>query len=51
MGKVTIELQTDDHKKLKMICTAKDMKIKEYVNEILEQRINDDFKELDMFKQ
>lgn len=51
MGKVTIELNNIDHKKLKMICTDKDIKIKDYVLEILQKRINEDIKNLDIFQE
>lgn len=51
MGKVTIELNSIDHKKLKMICTDKDIKIKDYVMEILQRQINEDIKNLDIFQE
>ena len=51
MGKVTIELNSIDHKKLKMICTDKEMKIKDYVMEILQKQINEDIKNLDIFQE
>lgn len=44
--KVTIDLQLEDHKNLKKICIEKDLKIKEYVTEILLQHINEDIKDL-----
>lgn len=50
MGKVTIELSSIDHKKLKMICTDKDIKIKDYVLDILQREIEKDIKNLDIFQ-
>ena len=38
MGKVTIELNEVDHKKLKMICINNDVKIKDYPTEKVKQK-------------
>lgn len=50
MGKVTIELDEDTHMKLKLICTIKDVKIREYVEENLANQIAEDYKHLDIPK-
>lgn len=48
MGKVTIELNQQDHLKLKLICTANDVKIKDYVEDILAKQIAEDYRHLDI---
>ena len=50
MGKVTVELDQQTHLKLKLICTTKDVKIREYVEEILANRIAEDYRHLDIPK-
>lgn len=51
MGKVTIELNEIDHKKLKMICINNDVKIKDYVLDIVQREIAKDIKNLDIFQE
>lgn len=51
MGKVTIELNEVDHKKLKMICINNDVKIKDYVLDIVQREIAKDIKNLDIFQE
>jgi len=48
MGKVTVELDQQTHLKLKLICTTKDVKIKDYVEELLAKHIAEDYRTLDM---
>lgn len=48
MGKVTVELDQQTHLKLKLICTTKEVKIREYVEELLAKHIAEDYKTLDM---
>ena len=48
MGKVTVELDQQTHLKLKLICTTKDVKIKDYVEEILTNQIVEDYKQLEI---
>ena len=50
MGKVTIELNQQTHLKLKLICTTKDVKIREYVEELLAKHIAEDYRHLDIPK-
>lgn len=50
MGKVTIELDQQTHLKLKLICTTKDVKIREYVEELLATQIAEDYRHLDIPK-
>lgn len=48
MGKVTVELDQQTHLKLKLICTTKDVKIKDYVEELLANHIAEDYKQLEI---
>ena len=48
---MTIELNENDHKKLKMICIDHGVKIKDYVLEILQREIEKDIKKLDIFQE
>ena len=48
MGKVTIDIDQQTHLKLKLICTTKDVKIKDYVEEILTNQIVEDYKQLEI---
>ena len=48
MGKVTVELDQQTHLKLKLICTTKDIKIKDYVEELLAKHIAEDYQHLDI---
>ena len=48
MGKVTIELDQQTHLKLKLICTTKDVKIKDYVEEYLAKHIAEDYSKLEI---
>ena len=50
MGKVTVELDQQTHLKLKLICTTKDVKIREYVEELLTKHIAEDYRHLDIPK-
>lgn len=50
MGKVTVELDQQTHLKLKLICTTKDVKIREYVEELLAKHIAEDYRHLDIPK-
>ena len=50
MGKVTVELDQQTHLKLKLICTTKDVKIREYVEELLAKQIAEDYRHLDIPK-
>ena len=50
MGKVTVELDQQTHLKLKLICTTKDVKIKDYVEEYLAKQIAEDYRHLDIPK-
>ena len=51
MGKVTIDIDQQTHLKLKLICTTKDVKIKEYVEDILVKHIAEDYKHLEIPQQ
>lgn len=48
MGKVTIEIDDETHLKLKLICTTKCVKIKDYAEELLAKQIVEDYKHLDI---
>ena len=48
MGKVTIDIDQQTHLKLKLICTTKDVKIKDYVEELLTKQIVEDYKQLEI---
>ena len=48
MGKVTVDIDQQTHLKLKLICTTKEIKIKDYVEDILAQHIAEDYKHLDI---
>ena len=48
MGKVTIELDEQTHLKLKLICTTKGVKIKDYAEELLANQIVEDYKQLEI---
>ena len=48
MGKVTVDIDQQTHLKLKLICTTKDIKIKDYVEDILAKHIAEDYKHLDI---
>ena len=48
MGKVTIELDKETHLKLKLICTTRDEKIKDYAEKVLVKQIGEDYESLDM---
>ena len=48
MGKVTVEIEDETHLKLKLICTAKGVKIKDYVEDILAKQVVEDYKHLDI---
>ena len=48
MGKVTVELDQQTHLKLKLICTTKDVKIKDYVEELLAKHIAEDYSKLEI---
>ena len=48
MGKVTIELDEQTHLKLKLICTTKNVKIKDYAEELLAKQIVEDYKQLEI---
>lgn len=48
MGKVTIELDEQTHLKLKLICTTKSVKIKDYAEELLANQIAEDYKQLEI---
>lgn len=48
MGKVTIDIDQQTHLKLKLICTTKDVKIKDYVEEVLTKQIVEDYKQLEI---
>lgn len=50
MGKVTVNIEDETHLKLKLICTAKGVKIKDYVEELLANQIVEDYKHLDIPK-
>lgn len=51
MGKVTIELNEEDHKKLKLICTDKNIKIKEYVLAVVQEQIKKDIVNLEVIQE
>ncbi len=48
MGKVTIDLDEQTHLKLKLICTTKGVKIKDYAEELLANQIAEDYKQLEI---
>lgn len=50
MGKVTVEIEDETHLKLKLICTIKGVKVKDYVEELLAKQIAEDYKHLDIPK-
>ena len=51
MGKVTVEIDDETHLKLKLICTTKGVKIREYVGELLAKQVVEDYKHLDIPQQ